>query len=102
MTRPIPHDREGYAVEVDTGRVHTRYARHVQGASRTRVIRGVYALLDGREPVPCDECYPAPVKPSKTTRPATAGRIEPAREYLVGERGREVFVARSSEDDTEA
>lgn len=60
MTR-IPLDPIGYSVNQSTGTIHTRYAGdHAGDAYRTRTVKGVETLLDGRKPKVCDVCYPSP------------------------------------------
>lgn len=67
MTR-IPTDPIGYSVNQSTGTVHTRYAGdHAGDSYRTRTVRGVETLLDGKEPNTCSVCYPHPFY--KTTPP---------------------------------
>lgn len=63
MSRPIPADREGYAVDVVSRIVHTRYARHAEGLPRTRSLAGAYVLLANADAEPCPLCYPAPPEP---------------------------------------
>ena len=73
MTR-IPLDPNGYAVNVATGTIHTRYAGDHAGLHyRTRTVKGVETLLDGRKPTVCSVCFPSPRyaepdKPKRTQR----------------------------------
>ena len=61
MTR-IPIDANGYAVNPATGTVHTRYAGEHAGLHyRTRTVKGVETLLDGKKLTVCSVCYPAPL-----------------------------------------
>ena len=63
MTRPIPIDDRGYAVD-PSGIVHSRYAAHATG-QRTRTFVGVMSIAGGRTLEPCDVCYPPPPPPRK-------------------------------------
>lgn len=68
----FPTDPDGYSVNLDTGTVHTRYAAdHAGNSYRTRTVRGVENLLDGREPKICRTCYPsaATTTPRSTPTP---------------------------------
>lgn len=61
----IPHDDEGYAVDVLFGVVHRRYAPHLPAhALRTRTRAGVTTHL-GPEPSVCRRCWPNYRKPRK-------------------------------------
>ena len=62
MTRSLPHEAEGYAVELDTHIVHKRYAGPASGLPRTRSVEAVYSRLGDAEPVPCETCWPPPPK----------------------------------------
>ena len=81
----IPERERGYSVERDTGIVHERYQDHAPRAMRTSAL-GVTNVLDGREAVPCEVCFPQP-----KARPVK-GKSEPV--Y-----GEETF--RHSDDDME-
>ena len=77
MTR-IPLDPIGYAVNIGTGTIHTRYADHGNG-TRTRTTKGVLALLDGQPGKPCVTCYgKSPRYPDTTPRPIVKRRSGPA------------------------
>lgn len=57
----IPLDLDGYAVNPATGTVHTRYAGEHAGLHyRTRTVKGVETLLNGRKLNVCSVCYPSP------------------------------------------
>jgi len=58
--RPIPHQREGYSVDVDAGVVHRRYPAHGDVRPRVRNLRAVHAYLQGDDGRPCERCWPAP------------------------------------------
>ena len=74
MTR-IPLDPDGYSVNQSTGTVHTRYVGDHAGTSyRTRTVKGVETLLDGRKPKVCEVCFPNPQYPP-TARPAQKRRV---------------------------
>lgn len=83
----LPYTRRGYAVEVDTGTVHNRYAQH-EGQTLVRTYEaGVWNILKGREPVLCEECFPAPTPPKarKAKAPAAAkAKAKPAAAPLPG------------------
>lgn len=70
----LPPDPEGYAVDVDLGFVHARYAEHAVGLPRTRSAAGVAAMLSGGPVRPCSLCYPPPPPPPA---PPRARRREP-------------------------
>jgi hypothetical protein len=55
----IPIDPIGYAVNENTGTIHTRYADHGNG-TRTRTVKGVETLLNGKKGTACKLCYPSP------------------------------------------
>lgn len=55
----IPPRDHGYSIEPDTAIVHERYQDHAPLAMRTSA-RGVANIADGRKPVACDVCFPAP------------------------------------------
>ena len=56
----IPLDPIGYSVNPATGTVHTRYAGdHAGDSYRTRTVKGVETLLDGKQPSVCKLCYPS-------------------------------------------
>ena len=57
----LPPDPEGYTVEGQT--VHSRYASHANGY-RSRTVKGVENLLDGKKPRICKDCFPAGTPPS--------------------------------------
>lgn len=60
----IPLDPNGYAVNPSTGTVHTRYVgEHGGQTQRTRTVKGVETLLDGRAAKACPTCYPSPTYP---------------------------------------
>ena len=67
--RSVPIDPEGYAVDVELGYVHSRYAAHAVGLQRTRSVMGVVQLLRDGVGRPCSLCYPPPepdpVKPRR-------------------------------------
>ena len=63
----IPLDPIGYAVNPSTGTIHTRYADHARDSYRTRTVKGVETLLDGRKPNVCGLCFPTPLYPSDPT-----------------------------------
>jgi len=67
MTRPIPIDDRGYAVD-PSGIVHSRYAAHATGLQRTRTFVGVMSIAGGRTLEPCDVCYPPPPPPRQGRR----------------------------------
>jgi hypothetical protein len=67
LTRPIPHDRNGYSIEVEKAVVHTRYPRHGDVRPRVRSLDGIRTYLGGREAQPCDLCYPPPATPAPVT-----------------------------------
>jgi len=69
MTRPIPIDDRGYAVD-PSGIVHSRYATHTTG-QRTRTFVGVMSIAGGRTLDPCDVCYPPPPPPRKRPTSST-------------------------------
>jgi hypothetical protein len=71
MTRPIPIDDRGYAVDL-SGIVHSRYANHATG-QRTRTFVGVMSIAGGRTLEPCDVCYPPPPPPRKRPTSSNAG-----------------------------
>ena len=57
----VPLDPNGYAVNPATGTVHTRYAGEHAGLHyRTRTVKGVETLLDGKKLTVCLVCYPSP------------------------------------------
>ena len=57
MTR-IPHDPNGYSVNLSAGTVHTRHpGDHAGPVQRTRTLAGVESLLDGRKGKVCRTCY---------------------------------------------
>ena len=59
MTR-IPLDPLGYAVNVSTATVHSRYAEHAGKVHRTHDPKRVESMLAGRSISVCSVCYPAP------------------------------------------
>lgn len=60
----IPLDPIGYAVNSSTGTVHTRYVGEHGGVTqRTRTVKGVETILDGRKLNVCAICYPRPLYP---------------------------------------
>lgn len=68
----IPYRERGYSIEADTAVVHERYQDHAPRAMRTSAL-GVTNVANGREPVPCLVCFPAPPEPRKR-----GGRAVPA------------------------
>lgn len=55
----ILNDPNGYAVNVATGTVHTRYAGdHAGDTQRTRTVEGAESLLAGQPAQLCRTCYP--------------------------------------------
>ena len=61
MTARIPLDPIGYSVNQSTDTIHTRYAGdHAGDSYRTRTVKGVLTLLDGKKPNVCGVCYPSP------------------------------------------
>jgi hypothetical protein len=79
MTLRLPIDPDGYAVTLSTGTVHTRYAgEHAGTHMRTRTVKGVETLLDGRKPAICKVCYgDKPPLPASTSRPPQQRRSGP-------------------------
>ena len=82
MTRPIPIDDRGYAVD-PSGIVHSRYAAHATGLQRTRTFVGVMSIAGGKSLEPCDVCYPPPPPPRKRPTVATnagepVGEVRPS------------------------
>lgn len=68
----IPIDSDGYSVNIASGTIHTRYAGdHAGDAYRTRRVKGVETLLDGRKPKVCAVCYPSPryATPAPSSKP---------------------------------
>jgi hypothetical protein len=56
----IPDSPDGYAVNVSTGGVHTRYAgEHAGNAQKTRGTEAVRNLLGDQEPTICAVCFPS-------------------------------------------
>jgi hypothetical protein len=69
----VPLDPDGYAVNAETGTIHTRYASHGNG-TRTRTEKGVMTLLNGQDGKPCQICYPSP-RYTEPPRPPQQRRI---------------------------
>lgn len=79
MTFRIPIDPNGYAVNQDSGTIHTRYpGAHAGQHYRTRTPKGVESLLDGRTPKVCATCYPSPRYP-EPPRPPQQRRSGPSK-----------------------
>jgi hypothetical protein len=75
--RPIPHERNGYSVDVGAGVVHRRYPAHGDVRPRVRNLRGVRAYLQGDEGRPCERCWPLPpVEATPVKRARSRVRIE--------------------------
>jgi hypothetical protein len=77
--REIPPDPEGYAVDVELGYVHSRYADHAVGCPRTRSVAGVRSLLASGPGVgrACTTCYPPPPPPAPRRREPAKASLPP-------------------------
>jgi hypothetical protein len=58
----LPDSPRGFAVNVQTGTIHERHAKHARGLRRTTAA-GVAALLGRKRSQLCKECFPPPEKP---------------------------------------
>lgn len=74
--RSIPHERNGYSVDVGAGIVHKRYPAHGDVRPRVRDMRGVRAYLQGDDGRPCERCWPPAVEPAPVKRARGRVRIE--------------------------
>lgn len=78
--KKLPYDPQGYAVNAETGTVHTRYAgEHAGTTRRTRTAAGVDSILQGKSPKVCRTCYPpdAPMpSPAPSPEAGQARRVE--------------------------
>lgn len=59
----LPNEPGGFAVNLLTGEVHKRHAWHAVNHRRTTAA-GAAALLHGRDPKLCSDCFPSPPKTS--------------------------------------
>jgi hypothetical protein len=59
----LPNEPGGFAVNLRTGEIHKRHAWHAVNHRRTTAA-GAEALLHGRMPKLCSDCFPPPPKTS--------------------------------------
>ncbi len=73
----IPDSETGYSVST-SGTVHTRYAAHAGNVQRTRTADGARTILDGREGVLCQVCFPETKTDATPTTDAVVPKTEEA------------------------
>jgi hypothetical protein len=75
----VPHDPEGYSIELQTRVVHTRHPSHLtpEGVTlaRTRSSVGLMVLA-GERGVPCGPCYPVQPKAPQVGKVGQKRRVE--------------------------